>query len=277
MADKFKEFQKRFKAGKVKMQANPPPLPGPGGIVRAGVGKALQMAGSSWRQKITEASNRPYKGRGSGVPAKVTKPRGNINRAYTQESIKMSAPGRSSSTALTTAPTSRAVTTGTSRALTITGRNANSSVRVVGVSGRTAAIAASKAGMPVGSKTAKTTVAGRPDVPVGSYMPKKKATSSSSKYAGYGNKTSSAAYGYTPKNASPIMPTVSMAGGGVNKPASKSVEAAKEKIKAGRQGQAKKKTGATTGATPAKRRTNLDRMRRRQAERFAISSSGRSL
>jgi hypothetical protein len=47
---------------------------------------------------------------------------------------------------------------------------------------------------------------------------------------------------------------------------------------------AKKKAGTTTGATPAapakakpKRRTNLDRMRRRQAERFAISSSGRSL
>jgi hypothetical protein len=39
----------------------------------------------------------------------------------------------------------------------------------------------------------------------------------------------------------------------------------------------KKKAGATTGATPAKRRTNLDRMKRRQAERFAISSSGRSL
>lgn len=253
MADKFKEFQKRFKAGKVKMQANPPPLPGPGGIVRAGVGKALQMAGSSWRQKITEASNRPYKGRGSGVPAKVTKPRGNINRAYTQESIKMSAPGRSSSTALTTAPTSRAVTTGTSRALTITGRNADSSVRVVGVSGRTAAIAASKAGMPVGAKTAKTTVAGRPDVPVGSYMPKKKAGTT---VAG------------RPETPGAYMP---------KKKTGSASASPKPKTKPNR-------TGATTGATPAapakakpKRRTNLDRMRRRQAERFAISSSGRPL
>jgi len=92
----------------------------------------------------------------------------------------------------------------------------------------------------------KSTGTGRPETP-GGYTPMRP------------NRKYDTAIG--PKK--PIMPSVSMAGGGVNKPT------------------AKKKAGATTSAAPAvskpKRRTNLERMRRRQAERFSIGSSGKSL
>lgn len=87
--------------------------------------------------------------------------------------------------------------------------------------------------------------------------PPAKTTTSSGSYSGYGSGTSSAAYGYKAKKAA-----------GVNQ-----FEMAKSNA------EQKKKAGATTSAAPAtpKRKTNLERMRRRQAERFAIGSSGKSL
>ena len=260
MASDFEAFKKRFKAGKVKMLANPAPLPGPGGIARAAIGKAVQMGGSSWRQKITEASNRPYKGRGSGVPAKVTKPRGNINRAYAQESIKMSAPGRSSGTSMTTAPSSRAMSTRSSTALQKVSNSPAS--RVVGVSGRTAATTAAKANIPGVARNKNSGMSYTGTGKLGKDVPRRQAAS-----------TYTSPYD---KKAGPILPSVSMAGGGVNKPASKATGTAKDKIKAGQQGQAKKKTGTTTSAAPAKPKRK-SHFQRRQAERYAIGTSGKSL
>lgn len=261
MADNFEAFKKRFKSGKVKMLANPAPLPGPGGILRAAVGKAVQMGaaqGSSWRQKITEASNRPYKGRGSGVPAKTDKARGNINRAYTPESIKMPNPARSQGTALATTTGKAVATRGTTSPAA---RGPMPSGGVVKPSTRASAILAAKGNVPQ-AKSAKVVTAVRPETP-GSYMPKK--STSSGTYSGYGNRTSSAAYGYKAKSKT-IMPSVSMAGGGVNRPT----------VKKTGDGGPKKKTGATTSAAPAKPKRK-SHFQRRQAERYAIGSSGKSL
>lgn len=100
---------------------------------------------------------------------------------------------------------------------------------------------------------------------------------SSGKYSGYGNRTSSASYGYTPTGSKkPIMPSVSMAGGGVNRPEVKKTgvnQIAMDQSNAA--AKAKKKAGATTSAAPAKPKKSW--FQRRQAERYAIGSSGKSL
>jgi hypothetical protein len=246
MADKFKEFQKRFKAGKVKMLANPPPIPGPGGIARAVGGKVVKEVVKKTVQP------RPAK------DLKQSNPKDLRNKALREANKLASEAAKANKTAASSGPKTRGLT----RKQKITSTAAG----ILAGGGIAGAIYASSSGPKTRAYKASM----------------KEAPSSSSKYAGYGNKTSSAAYGYTPKKAGPIMPTVSMAGGGVNKPGAKG--GVNQFDIAAQNAKDKKKAGATTGATTAapakakpKRRTNLDRMRRRQAERFAISSSGRPL
>lgn len=264
MADNFEAFKKRFKSGKVKMLANPAPLPGPGGIVRAAVGKAVQMgasAGSSWRQKITEASNRPYKGRGSGVPAKTGKARGNINRAYTPESIKMPNPARSQGTALATTTGKAVATRGTTSPA---GRGPMPSGGVVKTSKRVSAMTAAKANVPQ-SKDAKVVTAVRPETP-GSYMAKAIGGGPKSRQ---GSQSPSMSVGGGPKSRQGSQsPMLKKKAAGVNQMAMAQSNAAAKK----------KKAGATTSAAPAvskpKRKSHFQR---RMAERYAIGTSGKSL
>jgi len=236
MADKFKEFQKRFKAGKVKMLANPPPIPGPGGIARAVGGKVVKEVVKKTVQP------RPAK------DLKQSNPRDLRNKALREANKLASEAAKVNKTAAASGPKTRGLT----RRQKITATGAG----ILAGGGIAGAIYASSSGPKTRAsmKEAKTTVAGRPDVPVGSYIPKKKAGTT---IAG------------RPETPGAYMPQRKAAG--VNQ-----MEMAKKNAVA------KKKAGATTGATPAakakpKRRTNLERMRRRQAERFAISSSGRSL
>ncbi len=247
MADKFKEFQKRFKAGKVKMLANPTPIPGPGGIARAVGGKVV-------KEVVKKAVQpRPAK------DLKQSNPRDLRNKALREANKLASEAAKVTKTAASSGPKTRGLT----RRQKITATGAG----ILAGGGIAGAIYASSSG----PKTRASM---------------KEAPSSSSKYAGYGNKTSSAAYGYTPKKA------VSTGGGpesrqGSQSPAMKKAAGVNQFDIAAQNAAAKKNAGAVApkpkpkpkkeGATPAKRRTNLDRMRRRQAERFAISSSGRSL
>lgn len=240
MADKFKEFQKRFKAGKVKMLANPPPIPGPGGILRA--------AGSKVVKEVVKKAAQPR-------PAKDLKqsnPKDLRNKALREANKLASEAAKANKTAAASGPKTRGLTRRQKITATASG--------ILAGGGIAGAIYASSSGPKTraykdSTKEAKTTVAGRPDVPVGSYMPKKKAGTT---IAG------------RPETPGAYMPQRKAAG--VNQ-----IEMGKKNA------EQKKKAGATTGATPAttkatpKRRTNLDRMRRRQAERFAISSSGRPL
>lgn len=58
--DDFEEFRKRYSSGKLKQLANPPPVPGPGGILRAATGRAAQ--------EIAKRVRTPKKKSGSSGP-----------------------------------------------------------------------------------------------------------------------------------------------------------------------------------------------------------------
>jgi hypothetical protein len=239
--------------------------------------EANKMASESAKASKAKAPNRALVATGNskgGVPARVQKVRGNPNLARPPKSIRMGGAGGTGRSVATVKGGVPAVVKETAKTTAKVGLRgllgAGSAVVGMVTESRPAGSAAERAWErrnteqrrmkgKVGGMAFSPLPYNAPDSPVGGGPKSRQGNQSPRMKAG------------------PIMPKVSMAGGGVNKPASKSVEAAKEKIKAGRQGQAKKKAGATTGATPAKRRTNLDRMRRRQAERFAISSSGRPL
>lgn len=112
----------------------------------------------------------------------------------------------------------------------------------------------------------KSTGTGRPETP-GSYMPKR--TGGGGPVARQRSSAPSMAMGGGPVARQGGESPLPKKKTGVNQIAMGQSNAAAK---------AKKKAGATSAA-PAKpkRRTNLERMRRRQAERFAIGSSGKSL
>lgn len=63
--DDFEEFRKRYSSGKLKQLANPPPVPGPGGILRAATGRAAQEIAKRVRTPKKKSSSSGPKSRKS--------------------------------------------------------------------------------------------------------------------------------------------------------------------------------------------------------------------
>jgi hypothetical protein len=239
---------------------------------RKPIRKKMGTAKGTLLERMGEAKNRPYKGTRGGVPARVQKVRGNPNLARPQESIRMGGTGgtgRSVATVKAGLP-ARVEAPSTGKALTVAKETAKTTARV-GLRGLlgagSAVVGMVTESRPAGSaaerawerrNTEQRRMKGRV-----SGMAFNKATQPSPKGGGprsrQGSQAPSMRAGTTvagrPETPGAYMPQRKAAG--VNQ-----------------MGMAKKNAAAK--AKP-KRRTNLERMRRRQAERFAISSSGRSL
>jgi len=251
--------------------------------------KRTPAAQGTWADKMKEAKARPYKGTKGGLPEKTSNyGRGNLNRASTPDKINLGQSGRSSSRAMSTTPKPKTVPLGERPKL------------LSGPSAGKAASAASKAAsrfLGVGSvfvgMVADATPAGSPQERswerrnTEQRRMKGKASGMGFTCSGKLNpdvpkRRASGTY-TAPYDKKPIMPSVSMANGGVNRPTPKAGnqigmaatnKAAKEKVAA-----SKTKTGAaatSVATTPAvKKRKSF--FERRQAERYAIGSSGKSL
>jgi hypothetical protein len=284
--EKAKSKEKQSRPAKNLKQSNPKDLR------NKALREANKLASESAKASKAKTPNRALVATGNnkgGVPARVQKVRGNPNLARPPESIRMGGTG-GTGRALTVAKETAKTTAKTTAKVGLRGLLGVGSV-VVGMvtESRPAGSAAERAwerrnteqrrmkgkvgGMSFTKATQPSPKGGGPRSRQSNQFPSM--TAGGGPKSRQGNQFPSLAAGGGPKSRQGNQfPTMKKAKSGVNQ-----FDIAAQNAKD------KKKAGATTGATPApatakakpKRKTNLDRMRRRQAERFAISSSGRPL